>query len=144
MVLRGPCGNTVSVSSALLRRVKKPAAVCDPRPGQPAAVVAAGNRAWHRLDRRVEVRIEEQRDGQPVAAAAVDCDAVRHGAIAATGHAVQHIPDIADEGTRQRRSVKPAIVGAHLQATHVAFNRLRRGRKLNSCSSSAARRVSCA
>ena len=64
---------------------------------------------------RLEVRIIEQRKGQPRPAAAVQ-HPVRGRDEPAAAQALEHVADVADQGSRNGRRLQPALVGAHLQA----------------------------
>ena len=88
----------------------------------PALVpVVAGDGRGRELDRpdgREEVRVEEEREREPVARGRV-ADAVRRGAEQAAGHAIEHVADVADERARDRRGGDPPRARLHLEAAGV-------------------------
>src|SRR5262249_25568571 len=62
-----------------------------------------------------EIRIKEEWEGEPVPWRRVT-NAVRRGAVQPSGHAVQHVADVADERARHWRGRNPARPRSHLQS----------------------------
>jgi hypothetical protein len=77
------------------------------------------------LDAAEEVRVEEEREREAVATAAVDRDAVRRRSVEAAGHAIEHVADVADEAALDRRRIDPAAGRLHLQAADVVLQQHR-------------------
>src|ERR1700728_1293102 len=71
-------------------------------------VIAGGSPRWQRRHLGREGRIEEERGREPAAAAEVT-DPVRRRAVPAPGEPLKHVTDIADERSRDRRGVDPAL-----------------------------------